>query len=300
MITINRPLPFVLASSNVGMMITNHLDTHKAQYANTHFGVGHQILHHGCHDTQEVHFCLQLLHLRRQYFGNGVVGLDCGANVGVHSVAWGIEMSGDSMVNANANLDSSVAWGEVIGFEAQERIYYAFAGNVALNNCFNVKAVFAALGNPKKNQKDLEIPLVDYCKPSSFGSLELKKRENTEFIGQEIDYSRTQKVPFISIDSLHLSRVDLIKIDVEGMEKEVLEGAMQTIKKCSPILHIEMIKSNIDEILSFLNTLDYRHFAAGINMLAIHKDDPSLKHININSSDNNAPSGISGGGSNNI
>src|SRR5260370_16749261 len=28
-------------------------------------------------------------------------------------------------------------WGSVLAIEAQERIYYALAGNIALNNCFN-------------------------------------------------------------------------------------------------------------------------------------------------------------------
>ena len=36
-------------------------------------------------------------------------------------------------------------WGIVIAIEAQERIYYALAGNLALNNCFNARAIHAAV-----------------------------------------------------------------------------------------------------------------------------------------------------------
>jgi len=38
-------------------------------------------------------------------------------------------------------------WDHVLSFEAQERLYYAVAGNIARNNCFNVKAIHAAVGN---------------------------------------------------------------------------------------------------------------------------------------------------------
>ena len=30
--------------------------------------------------------------------------------------------------------------------EAQERIYYALAGNLVLQNCFNARAIWAAVG----------------------------------------------------------------------------------------------------------------------------------------------------------
>ena len=39
------------------------------------------------------------------YFGDGVMAIDCGANVGVHTLEWSRLMYG---------------WGEVIAFEAQE------------------------------------------------------------------------------------------------------------------------------------------------------------------------------------
>jgi hypothetical protein len=58
----------------------------------------------------------------------------------------------------------------------------------------------------------MRLPVPDYNRPASSGSLELRKRENTEFIGQEIDYSADASAP-----------VDVIVIDdVEGMKLEVL------------------------------------------------------------------------------
>ena len=31
---------------------------------------------------------MQLLALRRRHFGDGVIAVDCGANIGVHTVEW--------------------------------------------------------------------------------------------------------------------------------------------------------------------------------------------------------------------
>lgn len=74
--------------------------------------------------------------------------------------------------------------GGVLAFEAQERLFYALAGNIAINNCFNARAIHAAIGNPEKNQNELEILIPDYTQKASFGSLELKSQNNNEFIGK--------------------------------------------------------------------------------------------------------------------
>ncbi len=59
------------------------------------------------------------------------------------------------------------------------------------------------------------VPVPDYLQPSSFGSLERKPRAESAFVGHPIDYSKTSG--FISIDALALPRVDLIKLDIEGI-----------------------------------------------------------------------------------
>lgn len=43
-----------------------------------------------------------------------------------------------------------------------------------------------------------------------------------------------------SIDGLALDRVDFIKIDVEGMEWEVIAGALATIQRCAPYIFFEV------------------------------------------------------------
>jgi hypothetical protein len=87
----------------------------------------------------------------------------------------------------------------------------------------------------------------------------------------------------VTIDSLSLERLDFMKIDVEGMEEDVLEGAKDAISKFKPIMIIEIIKSNKDNLLSFLEPMGYFIYPLGINLLAIHKEDPINSSIKIDS-----------------
>jgi len=68
----------------------------------------------------------------------------------------------------------------------------------------------------------------------------------------------------IVLDSLNLSNIDVIKIDVEGHEYSVLQGSIETIKKDSPILLIEMFtyRNNIHDAnrkkcIDLLRSLNY-------------------------------------------
>lgn len=45
--------------------------------------------------------------------------------------------------------------------------------------------------------------------------------------------------PLRTIDSLRFTDVDFIKIDVEGDEKSVLEGAVETLEACRPVVVLE-------------------------------------------------------------
>lgn len=257
-----RPIAFVLSASNHGTMIVNRNDFRMID-ATHGYGVGYQILNKSCFDPDEVRFALALLDCRRKHFGNGVVAIDGGANIGVHTVEWSRHMHG---------------WGRVIGFEAQEFVYYALAGNVALNNCLNAKVLHAALG---ESRGELDIPQPDHHMPASFGSLELRQSAKNEFIGQQVSYAANAcaKVSMVNLDSLPLDRLDLLKLDVEGMELEVLRGGQSLLAKHRPILIVEAIKTDRAALEASVTALGYRVFAMGINILAIHGDDATLNHI---------------------
>lgn len=75
---------------------------------------------------------------------------------------------------------------------------------------------------------------------------------------------RAIEVPMATLDSSYEGEVGFIKIDVEGHEQAVLDGAVQTIRRCRPRLLVE-----IDERLSpgglarakaYFQELDYRGY----------------------------------------
>ena len=98
-----RPTAFVIISTNHGTMLVNRHDYRLVRGSG--YGVGYELLKTSSYEQEEVDTVLRLLQTRKQNFGDGVVAIDCGANIGVHTIEWAQFMYG---------------WGEVISFEAQE------------------------------------------------------------------------------------------------------------------------------------------------------------------------------------
>jgi FkbM family methyltransferase len=259
-----RPIAFIVAATDHGSMIVNRFDQ-QFTGPNLGYGAGFQLLNKASSDANEVDMTLKLLDLRRQNYGNGVLAVDCGANLGVYTIEWAKHMTG---------------WGVVLAFEAQERIYYALGGNIAINNCFNARAIHAAVASQTGTMK---MPKPNYLTDSSFGSLELRKRNNTESIGQPIDYSEDKMVDvrMVHLDSFNFPRLDLIKIDVEGMELDVLAGAAKCVGDKHPILLVETVKTDAKALRAWLENVGYSMFPSGFNLVAIHKDDKCLEYVKI-------------------
>jgi FkbM family methyltransferase len=159
-----------------------------------------------------------------------LVVLDVGANIGVHTVCLARHMTG---------------WGQVVAVEAQERVFYALCGNIALGNHFNARAICAAAGAA---DGWIDMPQPDYTAPASLGSFEVIKKTGGD-TGQDIDYAApSTRVRQMAIDSLALPRCDFIKLDCEGMEVEALAGARETIARFRPAMFIEVTKSDADGI----------------------------------------------------
>jgi FkbM family methyltransferase len=80
-------------------------------------------------------------------------------------------------------------------------------------------------------------------------------------------------VPVVTLDQFavenRVSRLDFVKIDVEGMELEVIQGGMQTITKLQPLIYYETLEEfrrvrGFDiygQIWSLLVPQGYKHYA---------------------------------------
>jgi len=251
---------FVMLATDHGTMLVNRFDYNTDSNGYT-YGVGYNLLERSAFDPPELNLIMQILVLLKQLRGDGVVMVDGGANVGVHALTAGRLMQG---------------WGSVISIEAQERVFYALAGNVAMNNLFNVIARWNALA---QEPGIINIPVPDYLKPASFGSLEMQYTDKSEDIGQPISLANSQQVQAISIDSMNLPRLDFLKLDVEGMETQVILGAKSTIARCKPILQVERLKGDQLDLNEVIKSFGYTLYSVGLNALCIPIDDPILKYL---------------------
>lgn len=71
---------------------------------------------------------------------------------------------------------------------------------------------------------------------------------------------QTKKIDELNFDN----KISFIKIDVEGHELEVIEGAINTIKRDKPVLLVEIekqyTKKEVAESINFINSLGYKSY----------------------------------------
>jgi len=152
--------------------------------------------------------------------------IDVGANIGTHTLAF-------------AAIAKSVH-----AFEPQPRLFRILAANLALNGIDNVVAHKMAVGSRCGQISIAYLPPDDAI--FNFGALPLDAPT-----GQQIPAS------IVTVDSLGLSP-SLIKIDVEGMEGEVIAGASETIKRCSPAIYLENNGQDSKSAAAALAAINYR------------------------------------------
>jgi FkbM family methyltransferase len=179
--------------------------------------------------------------------------IDIGANLGVHTLEFA-EMVGQ---------------GEVYAFEPQRIVYYQLCGNIIANGFDNIIAYNVALSN--KNG----ITLVENQNFYSEGLLNI----GDTHVGKTGD-----EVEERTLDSYHFDNVSLIKIDVQGYEPFVLEGARETIKRNNPIILIEiedsqltLFEKSIDDIINFFKSISYNlNKIEGIDYIATPNNNKIL------------------------
>ncbi len=84
---------------------------------------------------------------------------------------------------------------------------------------------------------------------------------------------RSTSVDLVSLDSLELREVAFVKIDVEGHEQNVLEGALETICRCRPVVMVEVKRQSREFVASYFQRLHHRlHFLEGRDLKPISDD----------------------------
>lgn len=145
--------------------------------------------------------------LWRQLIPANAIVADVGANVGAHTVA----------------LASLVPKGMVFSFEPIRSIYHILAGNVAINGLNNVQVHHAAVGAAEGS---ITVPAFDLTREDNYGGVALG------------GFDTGNPVPLVRLDDA-MPVCHFLKVDVEGMEQSVLEGAQRIISQCRPALYLE-------------------------------------------------------------
>ena len=173
--------------------------------------------------------------------------IDVGANIGCMSVP---------MARAVGPA------GSVLAFEPQPGIFRLLAGNTLLNGLHNVRLFHAVCGAVSG---ELALAELDFSTPENYGAFSLGHLAN----GAAIKTSR--RVAVVRLDDVvDVPALRLIKIDVEGMEGEVVRGAAGIIRQHRPFLYVEneMPGANSVAAIEAILALDYQifwHFAAIFN-----------------------------------
>ena len=165
---------------------------------------------------------------------SGSVFFDVGANIGYYSLL---------------ALDRIGPGGRIVCFEMNDRPLRALRKTIALNGARNIEIEVAAVTDRDG---------VAHFVPTSedgHGKINLA-RQGT-------------RIPAISLDSYvdrhAVSRLDALKIDVEGAELLVLEGARRILATLRPVIAVEAVDSNskafdfrAKDIAEFLGAMRYR------------------------------------------
>lgn len=164
--------------------------------------------------------------------------IDIGANFGCHTLRF-------------ADLVGSQ--GKVFSFEPQKIIYYQLCGNTIINGYDNITNYNIALGN--KNEI-LKMENRDYHSLETINIGDSHLNAYTNLAYNEVEVKK--------LDDFKFENVAIIKIDVQGYEPDVLDGAIETITKNKPIIFIEIEEPQLNiygytshDIYYRLNNLNY-------------------------------------------
>lgn len=157
-------------------------------------------------------------------------------------------------------------------FEPQRIVYYQLCANTFLNRLSNVYAHNVGVSN---EQRITSYVLPNYAEETNIGAFSI------DFDTRLKDYEVrtegfTERMIIIPLDSMQYEKVRLIKIDVEGHELQVLQGAEYTLRENNyPPIIFEAWTWKFPEkrqaVFDHLESLGYEIAQIGQNNIAQYK-----------------------------
>jgi FkbM family methyltransferase len=160
--------------------------------------------------------CLELI---RNLNVDSTACLDVGANVGITSLVMG---------QLSKNSETATPISKILSFEPEPRTFKCLQQNVQIFSNL-ITPINCALGMRSGNLSFSRTPITTSAS-HIVTSAHFTDLANEVVQAERLDYY---------VEKLALPHVGLIKIDVEGYEKAVLEGAVGTIEKFNPWIVLE-------------------------------------------------------------
>lgn len=193
------------------------------------------LVNHGCHEPAESPFLLATARDARVVF-------DVGANVGFYALHFTRRMDPSGIVHA---------------FEPVDRTHAMLLRNIAANRLEQRILPHACGLGATQSEATFYVP--DFSGSGAASMVNLHPDERSRLVSARIETLDQQ------FRAAGLDRLDLVKIDVEGAELMVLQGGMETIRACRPILFLELLRKwsqpfgyHPNEVIELLAGLGYR------------------------------------------
>jgi len=165
---------------------------------------------------------------------------------------------GDKVVEIGSNIGALTIpiahavgnTGIVYAIEPQKYVYNVLSANMHINNLNQVQTYNFAIGD---TQKTVKLPVLDYTKQLNFGGIAIDENntgdEVLQFTLDEFTLGETFDI---------IPNIKLIKIDVEGMELNVLDGGKKFISQEKPFIYCENDRpKNSEKLIKKLTDLGY-------------------------------------------
>ncbi|MDG2033514.1 MAG: FkbM family methyltransferase [Rhodospirillales bacterium] len=165
--------------------------------------------------------------------------IDVGANIGTHAVFFSHQVG---------------PAGSVLAFEAQPQLFQLLKKNLSENGCQNVQAHNAIVGN---GTAEMTTMIPDYNRDGNFGAFSFRINNLEHYL--PMDDSRGElTLPGTNLDDWAVKNCHLLKVDSEGMETEILAGAVNMIGKHRPFLYLENNnRASSPALIEQIVSLDY-------------------------------------------
>jgi FkbM family methyltransferase len=189
--------------------------------------VGKSLSVYGEWAQNEIDFC-------SQFISSTSVILDIGGNIGTHAIAF-------------SHLSPS---GRVISLEPHPALWPLLEANVA--SCCNANVELHNVAASDNHCGSFMSSFSAVLGEANYGGLSLLDPKAGNHANDH------EHVPTVTIDSLNLSILDFVKIDVEGCEPSVLRGMFGTLKRTRSVLLCEVltIETSLD-LFNIVNGLGF-------------------------------------------